>query len=341
MSAQSKVPPKRRTGRRATRDNGPLPGILVDRQIRSARKQNLIKIDPFEESSLEPATYDLRVGDRAAVSTGSQAIDLRKDTMLTIEPGAMAIVQSLEVLTLSPRLAGRLGPKTSLLRRGIFVATGPQIDPGFHGRIIVNLINLTSRSFVLRHSMPFLSVEFHYLSEAPDHPYTGDYQDRLGLTAEELNILYGYEGPNLAEIYRGFAELRDNIRDVAAIRPDLSKLAESMQSGLRDLRKDLASAREGGGAGLSLSIQEFGEEKYEVIKPILVVVQPEDGEFLGSFFEANIHATGETDQEAYDNLRLMILDTYESMAEVPESDLAPVASQQWKVLQRYVRRRGQ
>ncbi len=341
MSAQSGAPPKRRKGRRTTQGNGPLPGILVDRQIRSARDQNLIEIDPFEERFLEPATYDIRVGDRAAVSTASQSIDLRKDKMLTIEPGAMAIVQSLEVLTLSERLAGRLGPKTSLLRRGIFVATGPQIDPGFHGRLIVNLINLTSRSFVLRHSMPFLSIEFHYLSEAPDRPYTGDYQDRMGLTAEELNILYGYQGPNLAEIYRGFGELRDNIRDVAAIRPDLAKMRQTMESGLTDIRKDLIDRQESGATGLSLSIQEFGEEKYEAIKPIPVVVQPEDGEFLASFFEANIHAMGETDQEAFDNLRSSILDTYEELSEIPTSKLAPPALHQWNVLRCYMRRRGQ
>jgi dCTP deaminase len=299
-------------------------------------------IDPFDEKFLEPATYDLRVGDRAAVSTASRPIDLTKDEWLILEPGAMAILQSREILTLSRQIAGRIGPKTALLRHGILAATGPQIDPGFKGRLIVNLINLSPRSFSLRYEDPFLSIEFHYLNEPPDRPYSGEYQGRTGLAQEELEILLAYQGPTLAEIYRGFGELRDNIRDIAALRPDLTQMTHGIHSEFTEIRKaigGLAEVGRVGGTALSLSIQDFGGEEYEVLKPIPIVVQPEDGEFLASFFEANIHAMGPTDQEAYDSLRSLILDTYESLAEVPPSSLAAPAAHQQNVLIHYLRAR--
>src|SRR5437867_821815 len=102
-------------------------GTLVDHEIMRARRRGLLKIDPFDQDSLQPATYDLRVGDQAVISTSSKVVDLREHRPMLIEPGAMAIVQSLETIELSRRIAGRVGPKTGLLRRGIFVAVGPQV----------------------------------------------------------------------------------------------------------------------------------------------------------------------------------------------------------------------
>ena len=258
MSAKSTAPPRVSGKRRPTKRNGLPVGILVDRQIRLARQQKLIEIDPFDEKFLEPATYDLRVGDRAAVTTASRPIDLREAEMLTLEPGAMAILQSLEMLSLSKRIVGRIGPKSSLLRRGVMAATGPQIDPGFHGRLIVNLINLSPRTFVLRHQAPFLSIEFHHLSEAPDHAYTGEYQDRTGLTSEELEILFAYQGPTLAEIHRGFAELRDNLREIVGFRTEFSQLKTELRQGFESLRRPGGLQTVGGETAMHINMTDLG-----------------------------------------------------------------------------------
>ena len=344
MCAQSAAPPKRPTEVKGPKRNGLPPGILVDRQIRLAREKKLLQIDPFEEEFLEPATYDLRVGERAAVTTSSRPINLAEVKMLTLEPGAMAILQSLEVLTLSSHIVGRIGPKSMLLRRGVIAATGPQIDPGFHGRLIVNLINLSPRTFVLRYGAPFLSVEFHYLSEPPEHPYAGEYQDRTELSAEELEILFAYQSPTLAEIHRGFAEIRDNLRETAGFRRDFTRFEEDVRSGIGALQTQMAGLRTAESPAekpVSLTIAEFGTSDYEAVKPIPVTVRNEDGSFVASFFEANIHAAGETDQEAYDNLRSLILDMYDSVAESEESSLAPPLQTQRGVLRTYVRKIGE
>src|SRR2546428_11334436 len=113
-------------------------GILVDHQILRAIDSKLIRINPFERKCLEPATYDMRLGEIAAVSTATTPINLREHGLLNIEPGAMAIVQTLEIVQLATNVAGRIGPKTDLLRRGVFASAGPQIDPGYHGSLIVN-----------------------------------------------------------------------------------------------------------------------------------------------------------------------------------------------------------
>src|SRR5258706_9445412 len=312
MSTTTTAPSKKAARRSKPPARIPI-GILVDRQIRRARELHLLDIDPFEPRCLEPATYDVPVGDMAAVSTASAPIDLKSTELLTIEPGAMAIVQSLEVFKLSNQIVCRIGPKSSLLRRGIIAATGPQIDPGYHGRLIVNLINLSPRTFVVRHADPFLSIEFHYLSEAPDHPYKGEYQDRMGLSPEELEILFAYQGPTLAEIYRGFSTIRDHIKEIAGLKPELSDTREQIYKGLIELRETVLHAGASRPQQLALLLHDAADPSYQFIKPISVIVQLEEGAYLASFFDANIHASGDTDQEAFDNLRAAVLDTYEAL----------------------------
>lgn len=333
----------KRNGRRRPKANGFPAGILVDRQIRRAREQRLIEIDPYDDRFLEPATYDLRVGDHAAVTTAPAPIDLRKDNLLTIEPGAMAILESLEALRLSDRVAARIGPKSSLLRRGIMVATGPQVDPGFHGRLIVNLINLSPRTFALRHQDPFLSMEFHALSEAPERTYAGEYQGRVGLTPEELELLFAYQGPTLAEIYRGFTSMRDHIREIARISPEFAGLRETIEALPRTLGEALRrvpAAPPSTLPALTLYIEDFGPEPYEAVRRMEVAIRAEQSAFVASFFPANVHASGDTDQEAFDNLRTLILDTVDLLTETPEASLSEELRRQRATLFQYVRRRA-
>jgi len=295
-------------------------------------RESRIGIEPFDENYLEPATYDVRVGDLAAVSTASKPIDLREHRLVPIEPGAMAILQSLEVLSLSTEIAARLGPKTSLLRRGVFVSTGPQVDPGFKGRLIVNLINLSPRTFTLRHADPFLSVEFHQLSDSPDKAYSGEYQGRMELSPEELDSLLAYQGPTLAELHRSFGQLRDNIRDVADFLPVCRALTEVLE-------RDLASRATPvlGFPATTMHIEGFGVEPYDVIRPIPVTLQREGDTFVAGFFEANIHAGGDTEQEAFDNLTSLLLDVYESL-ESETAELGPDPRRQLGTLKRYMKR---
>ncbi len=317
-------------------------GILVDHQIIDAQERGLIKIDPFSTDLVEPATYDLRVGDRAVISTTSKVIDMQNARLLVIEPGAMAILQSFEILELSRRVAGRVGPKTSLLRRGVFVAVGPQIDPGFKGRMIVNLINLSPRPFSLHHQDRFLTAEFHLLASEPTKGYRGPYQGRTELSAEEIEGLLAYQGPTLADLHRGFAEIRDNIRDVAALGreiPHLTDVQERTITQMIGVQTKLEATIRAGGAGIMVPIATFAPDPYEATRPMLVVVQPSEGGFTASLFDANIHSAGDTEEEAVRNLKSLILDVFDNLSTEAPENLGPQPRRQLAVLQEFIRKR--
>lgn len=310
-------------------------GILVDHEILDAQATGLIRIDPFSEDSLQPATYDLRVGAQAVLSTTSKLVDLSGTRMMIIEPGAMAIVQSLETIKLSMKIAGRIGPKTSLLRRGIFVAVGPQVDPGFEGRMIVNLINLSPRPFAIRGHDTFLSAEFHLLASEPTHGYRGAYQGRTELTTEEVETLLAYQGPTLADMHRGFAEMRDNIREVVALGKDIPRLVEIQEEGISRL-VDLRSRIETSAVGIPVPIGTFAPEPYDLIREMTGVLQPTPDGFMASFFDANIHASGETEDEAIQHLKSLILDMFDSLSDERPENLGVEPRRQIDVLRKYL-----
>ncbi|GAG74577.1 unnamed protein product, partial [marine sediment metagenome] len=136
--------------------------ILVDNQIKKLVKDGTIKIENYSEDSVQPASYDMRIGNEVFITTARQVIDLTKNGgRFTIEPSAVAMVGTYELLELPKNIIGRPGLRSGLARQGLFPSIGIQADPGFKGRFFINLINLTSLPISLDYLDPFLSIEFN------------------------------------------------------------------------------------------------------------------------------------------------------------------------------------
>lgn len=79
-------------------------------------------------------------------------------------------------------------------------------------------------------------------------------------------------------------------------------------------------------------------ELYRVIKPIPVTIQKEEENFTASWFDANIHMSGDNEQEAFDNLRALVLDMFESVNQENPAMLGPEPARQRAVLEEYLSR---
>ena len=85
-------------------------------------------------------------------------------------------------------------------------------------------------------------------------------------------------------------------------------------------------------------INTFAPEPYEILNRIEVVVEPMGEEFMATFFDANISAAGETDQEAVENVKAAILDTFDSLSGASTDTLGPEPLRQRELLQHLLRR---
>ena len=195
--------------------------ILTDRQILETYRQGDVVIEPFDEKQIQGATYDLRVGEQAATTTSKKVVNIREVGYLTIEPGDFAVVTVMEIVRLGPQYVGRFGLRSKFARKGLIATTGPQIDPGYHGRLIIGITNLSPKPIALSYGDDFVSVELHKLAEPTTKPYTGPYQDRVTLGPEEIESIAETEGMALSDILKTLRSLTAN---VAALASDVKTL---------------------------------------------------------------------------------------------------------------------
>lgn len=99
-------------------------------------------------------------------------------------------------------------------------------------------------------------------------------------------------------------------------------------------RKDAAPSLEVG--GFFAPITTFAPEPYELRRTLAVVVQREGEGFVATFFDANLHASGDTEEEAFRNLKSLILDVFESLQEEPPERLGPEPKRQLAVLEEFI-----
>jgi len=190
--------------------------ILTHDQIIDAQKAGGIVIEPFDEKQIQAASYDLRVGPQGVTTSTKKIVNLERAGFVLLEPGDFGIVTCFESIKLGPQYVGRFGLRSRYAREGLIATTGPQIDPGFRGRLIVGLTNLTPRAVSLPYKDDFLTVEFHQLEQATTHPYNGPYQDRMDLGADEIKFVTQTEGMALSEVLTTLGSLASNVGALTA-----------------------------------------------------------------------------------------------------------------------------
>ena len=201
--------------------------ILNNRQISEAVDNGTITIDPFDEKQVQAASYDLRVGNQGATASSKKLIDIQAEGYLLLKPGDFAVAITLEKICLDAQHVGRFGLRSKYARKGLIATTGPPIDPGYEGRLIIGLTNPTPNSITLSYKDDFLMVEFHKLEEPSTKPYTGKYQGKVELRPEDIEMIVETESMSISEILTTLNSLSKNVGSLAT---DVKILTSNMKS---------------------------------------------------------------------------------------------------------------
>ena len=161
--------------------------LLSDRGIREAQESGIIEIDPWDETLLQPASMDLRLGRKIRVFRNSMVpyIDVKQElpelTELVeidevnpffLHPSEFALGVIYERICLSSSIAARLDGKSSLGRLGLLVhSTAGWVDPGWRGHLTLELSNVSSLPISLYYQMKISQISFMELSTPSEHPY--------------------------------------------------------------------------------------------------------------------------------------------------------------------------
>lgn len=164
--------------------------ILSDKDVKQRLKEGKLKIDPLEvEEQIMPVGVDLRLGNefkmfkRDVKSHIDPSKDKLEDTMQTImiedgkslmlHPGEFILGVTKEFIRLPDNIAGRIDGRSSLGRMGIIVhSTAGHVDPGFEGKLTLEITNIGKLPVMLFPGMKFCSIIFEEISS----PVEKDYQ---------------------------------------------------------------------------------------------------------------------------------------------------------------------
>jgi len=126
-------------------------------------------IDPFVERSMSSGgkSYGL----------GPASYDVRQDQRLAVPPRGFVLGWTLERFWLPRDLAATVRDKSSWARVGLALQN-THLDPGWYGRLRLEISNNVQEEFVIAGGEPIAQIVFELLDFPTEQPYDGRYQNQ-------------------------------------------------------------------------------------------------------------------------------------------------------------------
>lgn len=164
--------------------------------FREVEQQPLI--EPFNEDQVEPASYDVRLGNHFRIFERdhntevdldnpvdiTKEVEIRDGDYFTLHPGEFVLGYTRERVYMPDNIVARIEGKSSVGRLGILVhVTAGFIDPGFIGNITLEMASLHPLPVKLRPGKLIAQLSFEWMAAPARHPYNGRYQGDNGVVA--------------------------------------------------------------------------------------------------------------------------------------------------------------
>lgn len=184
--------------------------FLSDKDILVEVKAGNILLEPFDKKRLQPATYDIRLGNTFIINDAhstkaidpakgiypnTQTIEVKDGEEFVLHPGVSILGYSKERFG-SENFLIEVNGKSSLARIGLIVHNSASIvNPGHYLNIALELCNLNNVPIVLRPGMEIAQLSFSTLSSHTKQSYkqTGRYH---------ANNIVGYVPPKTGPLAR-------------------------------------------------------------------------------------------------------------------------------------------
>jgi len=161
--------------------------ILSDGSIRKLVKKSELISEFFEDDAIQSASYDCTLGDtflipeinihKGHIDVGDKQ-EYRKVTKkdIIIPPHSFLLATTREYLKLPSNVCGMVEGKSSVGRLGLFIQNAGWINPGFNGKITLELYNANSLPIKIKSGMRICQMIFMFLDKEPEKKYAGKIQ---------------------------------------------------------------------------------------------------------------------------------------------------------------------
>ena len=165
--------------------------ILSDGDIQERLENGDLRVEPIDDPDLQmqPASVDLRLGNEfvvyklphvACIDTAdertaegyTETVEVEDGDGFILHPGEFVLGSTHEWVRIPEDLVARVEGRSSIGRLAVVVhATAGFIDPGFEGRITLELSNLGRVGVKLYPGMRISQLVFHEMTSPAERPY--------------------------------------------------------------------------------------------------------------------------------------------------------------------------
>lgn len=160
--------------------------ILSDKTIKEMLAAGTLVFEPVDEKSIQPASIDCRLGNHFLLVEENQMESITLDSeikyreinseTITIPPKSFLLATTQEYIELPNDLTAFVEGRSSIGRIGLFIENAGWVDPGFKGRITLELYNASSLPIILESGKRICQLVFCKMDQKAQNPYNGKYQ---------------------------------------------------------------------------------------------------------------------------------------------------------------------
>ena len=160
--------------------------ILSDQTLNAMIESGELGIEPLDKDSIQPASIDCRLGDHYLVVEDREMGILTLDSeiiyreiegdSITLPPHSFLLATTAEYIRLPNNITAFVEGRSSIGRIGLFIQNAGWVDPGFEGRITLELYNANSLPIRLKAGRRICQLVFCFMDQPAAKPYAGKYQ---------------------------------------------------------------------------------------------------------------------------------------------------------------------
>lgn len=149
-----------------------LPNQEIER-LSTALDDGIKLISPFNKTNLRSGSYDLTVGDEYYIGQAGESSTLLTKKLnscqsFTTPPHAICFILVAENIHLPSDVTAKVSLRMTHIYAGMVLTSQPPFDPGYNGRVVLMLHNLSSEPFHLKCGERVATIEFMRLENEPN-----------------------------------------------------------------------------------------------------------------------------------------------------------------------------
>jgi dCTP deaminase len=172
--------------------------IVSDSTLRRLLAEGSIVVEPLEDSQIQPASIDLRLGSHflkidenrmevIGLERELSYVEMRQEEIV-IPPNSFLLAVTREHIRLPGNVTAFVEGRSSIGRIGLFIQNAGWVDPGFEGTITLELYNANRLPIRLVSGRRICQIVFAFMDGPASHPYHGKYQSQRGAVGSRVHL---------------------------------------------------------------------------------------------------------------------------------------------------------